>query len=117
MPIPSVGRIAHYVSHGTPVLPDGSQAYTSQCRTAKITEVGAWITTDTTMTDVYNTRRVLTQEWNPDAVGLEVSNPTGLFFNQGVLYDRGRAEPSEPQMCDGLHHDPGTWHWPAKVGE
>ncbi|MGH3782859.1 MAG: hypothetical protein ACRDRO_20125 [Pseudonocardiaceae bacterium] len=116
MPIPSVGRIAHYVSYGTPVRPDGSQAYTSECRAATITEVGGWITLTETKLAAEN-QRLLAQEWNPDAVGLEVSNPTGLFFNRGVLYDPGYPETDEPQMCDGLRHDPGTWHWPAKVGE
>lgn len=115
-PTPSVGRAPHYVSYGTPVRPDGSQAYTSQCRAAKITEVGAWITLTETKLEAQN-QRLLAQEWNPDAVGLEVSNPTGLFFNQGVLYDPGDPETTDPQMCDGIHHDGGTWHWPAKVGE
>jgi len=63
---PSVGRIVHYVSHGTPPRADDSQAYTSQCRAAIITEVGA------------------EGEWQ---VGLAVLNPTGMFFNTGVYAD------------------------------
>jgi len=35
---PSVGRIVHYVSHGTPVQPDETQAYPSVCRAAIIAE-------------------------------------------------------------------------------
>jgi hypothetical protein len=39
MQIPSVGRVVHYVSHGTPVQEDGTQVFTSQCRAAVVTEV------------------------------------------------------------------------------
>lgn len=52
---PSVGRIVHYVSYGTP-----NGEYTKQCRAAIITEV------------------------SPEEggmVGLAVLNPTGMFFN------------------------------------
>ena len=59
MPQPSVGRIVHYVSYGTP----GGE-YTSECRAAVITE------TDTS-----------------DTVGLAVLNPTGMFFNRTVVHD------------------------------
>ncbi|MGH3992154.1 MAG: hypothetical protein ACRDSN_06765 [Pseudonocardiaceae bacterium] len=55
---PSVGRIVHYVSYGTP----GGE-YTSECRAAVVTRV----------TD--------------GSLGLCVMNPTGLFFNAGVRYD------------------------------
>lgn len=58
----SVGQIVHYVSHGTPVLPDGSQAFTSECRAAIITSVH--------------------DEFKD--VGLCVLNPEGMFFNQRV---------------------------------
>lgn len=37
---PTVGRIVHYVSHGTPVLLDGTQTYESVCRAAIVTGVG-----------------------------------------------------------------------------
>jgi len=63
---PSIGRIVHYVSHGTPVQPDGSQAYTSECRAAIVTEV---------MADPMQ------------SAGLCVLNPTGLFFGQAVPQD------------------------------
>ena len=36
---PSVGRVVHYVSHGTPVREDGTQAFTAQCRAAIVTAV------------------------------------------------------------------------------
>lgn len=58
---PSVGRVVHYVSYGTPPRSDGSQAHTSECRAAVVTEVG-----------------------DNDIVGLAVLNPTGMFFNRGV---------------------------------
>lgn len=62
---PSVGRIVHYVSHGTPIREDGTQAFPSVCRAAMVTEV---------------------TEYPGDefAVGLCVMNPTGLFFHRGV---------------------------------
>ena len=64
---PSVGRIVHYVSYGTP----GGE-YGKECRAAIITEV----------------------EVSPGAVGLCVLNPTGLFFNRVVYYhDGGGADP------------------------
>lgn len=62
---PSVGRIVHYVSQGSPVREDGTQAYTSECRAAVITEADA------------------------HTVGLCVLNPTGQFFNRGVEQDEG----------------------------
>jgi len=65
---PSVGRICHYVSHGTPVQPDGSQTYTSVCRAAIVTEVSD------------------NAGFGP-VVGLCVLNPTGQFFNRGVEQD------------------------------
>lgn len=56
---PSIGRIVHYVSYGTP----GGE-YPSVCRAAIVTE------TDTS-----------------DTVGLCVLNPTGQFFNRTVTHD------------------------------
>ena len=57
---PSVGRIVHYVSYGTP-----NGEYKSVCRAAIITEVP-----DDSM-----------------AVSLMVANPTGLFFKDGIMHD------------------------------
>lgn len=56
---PSVGRIVHYVSYGTP----GGE-YTSECRAAIVTETNT-----------------------SDTVGLCVLNPTGQFFNRTVTQD------------------------------
>lgn len=86
---PSVGRVVHYVSYGTPPRSDGSQAFTSQCRTAHITEVGA------DQADVIQGR-----------VGLCVLNPTGLFFHS--LADGGSVHQED-------EHAGGSWHWPERV--
>ena len=83
---PSVGRIVHYVSHGTPVKTDGTQAYESKCRAAIVTEVDAN---------------------DPSVVGLCVLNPTGQFFNQGVTRDEGDENNADRWG--------GTWHWPERV--
>lgn len=85
--VPSVGRIVRYVSHGTPVRADGSQAFTPQCRAAIITEVG----------DLANN----------EGVGLCVLNPTGQFFNQHVMRDGNPERDSGPMG--------GTWHWPERA--
>jgi len=82
---PSVNRAVHYVSHGTPVRADGTQAYRSVCRAATVTEV---------------------DPADPDRVGLCVINPTGFFFHP--LSDGGSVHDE-----DG--HAGGTWHWPERV--
>ena len=64
---PSVGRIVHYVSHGTPVREDGTQAFTSECRAAIVTSA---------------------PEGKP--VSLCVLNPTGFFFNVADQDEDGR---------------------------
>jgi hypothetical protein len=82
---PSVGRRVHYVSHGSPVREDGTQAYAAQCRAAIITEVTE----------------------HPDAdqtCGLAVLNPEGMFFKQGV-----------PADFSGAAKAGGTWHWPERT--
>lgn len=59
---PSVGRIVHYVSYGTP----GGE-YLSTCRAAVITEVTT-----------------------PERASLAVLNPSGLFFDREVEYSEVR---------------------------
>ncbi len=84
---PSVGRIVHYVSYGTP-----NGEYTSQCRAAVVTSV---------------------DEYQPaedgsflGAVDLCVLNPEGMFFNRGVVqFEDFGAVPKRG----------GTWHWPERV--
>ena len=111
---PSVGRIVHYVSHGTPVRPDGSQAFTATCRAAIVTEV------DPT---------------DPHRIGLAAVNPTGLFFHSladgGTKLDDGVETAGSPTcMMPEAHGNPfrycacgwreatyagGSWHWPERV--
>jgi hypothetical protein len=85
---PSVGRIVHYVSYGTP----GGE-YGSECRAAVVTEV--------TQAEV-NEQDPAGDGVFRDTVGLCVLNPEGLFLKRGLLQDEdGRAG--------------GTWHWPERV--
>lgn len=90
---PSVGRVVHYVSHGTPIRPDGTQAYTAKCRSAEITEVEG------------------------GKVGLFVKNPTGQFTHP--IDARGGACRYEAYDCAAADRGPmpngGTWHWPGRV--
>jgi len=67
-PTPSVGASVHYVSEGSPLLPDGSQRYPSVCRAAIVTEVP----------------QIQVPEGN--LASLCVVNPTGLFFRADVAY-------------------------------
>jgi hypothetical protein len=98
---PTVGRIVHYTSFGTP----GGE-YGKECRAAIITEV----------------------DDEPGHVGLAVLNPTGMYFNRRLRYDDGSGKPGSPDCADPRSHgDPfrycacgwtepsyvgGTWHWP-----
>lgn len=85
-PQPSVGRIVHYVSYGTP----GGE-YTSQCRAAIVTAVNGRAMNPATLQEA--------DGWDVD---LCVLNPTGMFFNQHCV--QGEE-----------HHNGGTWHWPERV--
>lgn len=91
--LPSVGRIVHYVSYGTPVRADGSQAYASRCRAAIITDVRG---------KAVDPSVPLLPETDLWVVSLCVLNPTGMFFHESSI-----------QMEDA--HDGGTWHWPERV--
>lgn len=77
---PSVGSIVHYVSYGTPPRGDGTQAFTSQCRAAVITEIG-----------------------ENDTVGLCVLNPTGMFFHPLAA---GGCRHQENERTGGSWHWP-----------
>ncbi|MFI8660724.1 hypothetical protein ACIGKR_12100 [Rhodococcus qingshengii] len=59
---PSVGRVVHYQSYGTP-----NGEYLPEPRAAIITKVGGQFLDD-------------------DTVGLCILNPTGQFFNTNVRY-------------------------------
>lgn len=100
-PKPSVGRIVHYVSHGTPVREDGTQAYTSQCRAAIITDLTY---ADPGLRDV-------TYE-----VDLCILNPTGMVFAEDVLMDAGTTGPDHNgDTVTDIWYQGGTWHWPERV--
>jgi hypothetical protein len=94
---PSVGRIVHYVSHGTPQREDGTQAFASECRAAVITE--ATPPRDALYASI---------------VSLAVLNPEGMFFNRGVPFDDGGANAPCTHLKHGQTTQPegGTWHWP-----
>jgi hypothetical protein len=101
--------VVHYVSYGTP----GGE-YGKECRAAIITEAKA----DLGMTD---------------RVGLAVLNPSGLFFDPGVVYHAGGETAGTPGCPDAASHgNPmrycacgwteaayagGTWHWPERTGD
>ena len=70
MTAPRIGQTVHYRSFGSV-----GGKFPPRCRAAVVTETHA------------------------DAASLAVLNPTGLFFDQGIRYDEGKA--------------PGTWHWPC----
>lgn len=90
---PTVGRIVHYVSHGTPIREDSTQAYTKECRAAIVTVVHGHAIDPMTLKD--------SDMWD---VGLCVLNPTGMFFHEHcVQMESGRSG--------------GTWHWPERENE
>ncbi|BAU83334.1 hypothetical protein SLA_2407 [Streptomyces laurentii] len=68
VPMPTIGRIVHYVSHGTP----GGE-YPSQCRAAIVTA------TDPAPDGVPEPGQVF--------ASLAVITPEGMFFNRFVLQD------------------------------
>lgn len=74
--LPSVGRVVHYVAYGTP----GGEFPAGVCRAAIVTELDAT---------------------SQSIVGVCVLNPSGLFFNRGILFDPDKK--------------PGTWHWPERA--
>lgn len=82
---PSVGRIVHYVSYGTP----GGE-FLSECRAAVVTAVVGIFDEDN--------EDELTN-WD---LALAVLNPTGMFFNCSVQQDETDKRA-------------GTWHWPERV--
>lgn len=109
---PSVGRVVHYVAHGTPIREDGTQMFPAACRAATVTEVDG------------------------DKVGLAVLNPTGMFFHSlaaggGCDYHDAAEKPGEPDCPNAATHgNPfrycpcgwveaqlvgGTWHWPERI--
>ena len=88
---PSVGRIVHYVSYGTP----GGE-YASECRAAVVAAVPEHLPDSLEPLDgcPNGTQDV----W---VASLVVLNPTGLFFNEVVQQNDVR--------------EGGTWHWPERA--
>lgn len=89
---PSVGRIVHYQSFGTP----GGE-YASQCRAAIVTEVHPITGDEAAQADI--------EHWDADQrfrVDLCVLNPKGIFHDFGLHQDESNKRG-------------GTWHWPERV--
>ena len=87
MDSPSVGRIVHYVSYGTP----GGE-YKSRCVAAIITDVRE----NPVVEGVSNTE-----------VRLKIFNPDGDFNSPWLKYNDDPRK--EGDMPPG-----GTWHWPER---
>lgn len=95
---PSVGRIVHYVSYGTP----GGE-YTSQCRAAVVTEV-----------ELLDSKIL-----GGARIGLCVINPTGLFFHSladgGCRYNEGDVGHDHAgEEIPARSYPGGSWHWPER---
>ncbi len=83
---PSVGRIVHYVSYGTP-----RGEYIRTCRAAIVTETPKY-----------------------GGISLCVLNPTGMNFVGGIRYDdTPLTADQDGESVEGPHG--GTWHWPERV--
>src|SRR5215813_12595435 len=91
---PSVGRIVHYVSYGTP-----ASEYRSECRAAIVAAVPS-------------------AAWEDDAqpVDLAVLNSSGMFFNQRCPYHGGdvAVDHTGEEIAARSYHG-GPWHWPERV--
>lgn len=85
---PSVGRIVHYLSFGTPPKADGMQAFPSEPCAAIVTKVHD-------MSPV--------PESGVPYVDLCVLYPNGMSFKTSVRYDDSPAPKG------------GTWAWPPRV--
>lgn len=113
---PFLGEPVHYVSFGTP----GGE-YSSTCRHAVVTAVGAWVDAETRIVAASDPAhpdrphpmpgswRQVWQQWQPDAVALCVMNPTGLFLNERVPHHNGRSVEGSVDPIAGVFPG-GTWH-------
>jgi hypothetical protein len=88
---PSVGRVVHYVSFGTP----GGE-YKSECRAAIVAAVP----------HVF-----------PDhgTVDLVVLNPSGLFFNRADYHEGDVGHDHAAAEIPARSYRGGSWHWPERV--
>lgn len=105
---PSVGRVVHYVSFGTP----GGE-YPRCCRAAVITEVNG--TYERTAGRQHLTGPLEPAGEQIPPVSLAVLNPTGAFFNQNVPHDPGTTAGGGTRLCGGKQYRGGSWHWPEIV--
>lgn len=87
---PSVGRVVHYRSYGTP----GGE-YGSECRAAVVTEVPKYLVAE----PMDGCPNGTDGEW---IVSLAVLGPSGAFFDRNVALDEDS-------------HAGGTWHWPERT--
>ena len=70
---PSIGRIVHYRSYGTP-----AGEYEPECRAAIITQVHGAV-------------REGHEDWDQGDVHLAVFNPEGVYFNKYVDHDETKT--------------------------
>jgi hypothetical protein len=108
---PTIGRQVHYVSYGTP----GGE-YQSVCRTATITDVGAWMpdpAAPPVEREVDGVRcRTVEERWEPEACALLATPPSGLFLNT-CRHDPGGTSDT-PGAPTARSYQGGTWHWPTR---
>lgn len=93
---PSVGRVVHYVSYGTP----GGE-YQSECRAAIVAAVP-------------------TAVWREDngegqPLDLVVLNPSGLFFNRAAYHEGDVGHDHAGEEIPARSYRGGSWHWPERV--
>lgn len=91
---PTVGRVVHYLSYGTP----GGE-YGRECRAAIITGVPTNADLGITEPMLHNVEQLEGLPVMP--VSLCVLNPSGMFFNDAE-YDEDVERG-------------GTWHWPERT--
>jgi len=101
MQTPSVGRIVHYVSYGTP----GGE-YRSECRAAIITAIPS------IQIDQFGG---VPKE---PIVDLCVLSPAGTLFTFGCDHHEGDigADAAGVEIT-GRSYRGGTWHWPERIGD
>lgn len=99
--LPRIGERVHYRAYGTP-----AGEYKSVCRTAEVTVVGGWRTVTANAPELPGATR--SQVWDPSTLSLEVSNQSGLYFNdcpRGLpAWSEGYDAPNVPS------YEGGTWH-------
>lgn len=99
---PSVGRVVHYVSYGTP----GGE-YASKCRAAMVTGLGEPLP--------YPVHGDGIDDLGPGDAQLAdlcVLNPTGMFFREGVPQHEGDAGHDHTGAeVPARSYRGGTWHW------